>query len=91
MKIIGERIIVKPLNLEANGIIIPENLKEHPTKGRVFGIGNKAPEELSELEVGDIITWMPYAGNDCVIDGQKYLSIRPNDIVALEKAEVVLN
>lgn len=91
MKIIGGRIIVKPLSLEANGIIIPENLKEHPTKGSVIGIGNKVPEELSELEIGDIITWMPYAGNECIIDGQKYLSIRPDDIVALEKVEVKLN
>lgn len=85
MKIIGEKIIVKPLNLEANGIIIPENLQGHPTKGRVVGVGNKMPEELSELVEGDVIVWFPFSGAEVIIDNKKFLCIRPNDVVMIEE------
>lgn len=85
MKIIGEKIIVKPLTLEANGIIIPETLQEHPTKGKVVGIGNKMPEELSDLQIDDIVIWFPYAGSEVIIDNKKFLAIRPNDVVMIEE------
>jgi chaperonin GroES len=95
MQILGERILVKvEVKKQTNGgIIIPDSVVEKPNVGEIVAIGNWIPESTGckDLQVGDWVKWMKYAGEEIELDGQKLLMIRPNDIFAtVEKPSLVI-
>ncbi len=93
MTVVGEKLIVRPKSMDKTdaGIIIPENAQEVPFKGEVLGVGNVVPEGLEGLEIGDMATWMPYAGTWIKFNGIDALVIRFNDLIGYEKAEVLVS
>ncbi len=86
-----DRIIVKRLEEEtktAGGIFIPETAKEKPQRGEVVeaGKGKKTEDgKVLPLDVkkGDQVLFGKYAGTDIKIDGQEYLIMREDDILAV--------
>jgi len=86
-----DRIIVKRLEEEtmtAGGIFIPETAKEKPQKGEVIAVGNgKKTEEGKILPVdvkkGDKVLFGKYAGTEIKTEGEEYLMMREEDILAV--------
>jgi len=82
-KPLSDRVLVEPAPAEqktASGIIIPDNAKEKPLKGKVVAIGEGKKDELMTLRVGDEVLFGQYSGTEIKIDGSSYLIMRESDI-----------
>jgi len=86
-----DRIIVKRLEGEektAGGLFIPDTAKEKPQKGEVIAVGNgkKIDEGKGaplDVKVGDSILFGKYAGTEVKVDGDEFLMMREDDVLAV--------
>ncbi len=81
---LGARVLIRPLEQETmtkSGIILPETAKEKPQQGRIEAVGN-SEEMQSGLAVGDLVLFARYSGNEIEVDGQKYIIMEENDVLA---------
>ncbi len=94
LKPLGARAIVKPLEAEeksAGGIILPETAQERPREGRVVAVGTAGlyveDDEKGESAVkeGDIVIYASFGGTEVKIDGEDYLIVNEDDILAMRE------
>ena len=86
-----DRLLVKrvePEDVVQGGIIIPDTAKEKPQEGVVVAAGNgKILENGTRVEMnvkeGDRILFGKYSGNEVKIDGEEYLIMREDDVLAV--------
>ncbi|MCB1608848.1 MAG: co-chaperone GroES [Xanthomonadales bacterium] len=86
-----DRVIVKRMEEErmsAGGIVIPDSATEKPIKGKVVAIGTgKILEDGSvralAVKDGDEILFGKYSGTEVKVDGEEYLVMREDDIMAV--------
>ena len=86
-----DRIIVKRVEEEtktAGGLFIPETAKEKPQRGEIIAVGNGKKTEDGkvlplDVKVGDIVLFGKYAGTEVKVDGNDYLMMREDDILAV--------
>ena len=85
-----DRIIVQRLEegeQKIGGIIIPDTAKEKPQQGRVIaaGLGKREKSERVPLDVkeGDTILFGKYSGQEIKIDGNEYLIMREDEVLAV--------
>jgi len=86
-----DRIIVQELEEEEKtkgGIIIPDTAKEKPFEGKVIAVGtgkvNKNGKKVPlEVKKGDRILYARYGGTEVKIDGEEYLIMKEDDILAV--------
>ena len=86
IKPLADRVLVLPAPAEEKtigGIIIPDSAKEKPLKGKVIAIGNGTKDEEMVVKPDDTVLYGKYAGTEIELDGEKYLSIKQSDIVAI--------
>lgn len=92
---LSDRIVIEPLEpaqQTPSGIILPDQAKGRPTKGRVVGVGpgRFVADEASgvhviacQVKVGDVVLFTQYAGSD-IEDGERDLKILSEcDILAV--------
>jgi len=93
LKPLRDRVVVKPmkaLEKTAGGIILPEtSSKETPKTGEIIAVGTGRRSEKGEtiaLEVkqGDHVFFSEYAGTEVKIEGEKFLIMREEDILAIQ-------
>jgi chaperonin GroES len=70
------------------GIIVPDSAKEKPQRGKVFAVGQgKVREDGSrqppDVKDGDTILFGKYSGQEIKIDGEEYLIMREDDVLAI--------
>ncbi|MCD4779593.1 MAG: co-chaperone GroES [Candidatus Omnitrophica bacterium] len=93
LKPLGERIIVKPMEAEEKtkgGIVLPDTAKEKPQEGKVIAVGAGKPLDNGgvralEVIVGDTVLYGKYSGTEITSEGQDYLIMREEDILAIVK------
>lgn len=86
-----DRVVVKRLEEERTspgGIVIPDTAAEKPSRGEIIAVGNgKILEngEVRKLDVkkGDKVLFGKYSGNEVKIDGEDFLVMREDDIMAV--------
>jgi chaperonin GroES len=86
-----DRIIVQRLEEEeqrVGGIIIPDTAKEKPQQGKVIAAGKgKAKDDGKVLPLdvkeGDTILFGKYSGQEIKIDGDEYLIMREDEVLAV--------
>ncbi|MEF2643132.1 MAG: co-chaperone GroES [Paramuribaculum sp.] len=86
IKPLADRVLILPAPAEevtATGIIIPDSAKEKPLKGRVIAAGNGTKDEEMLLKEGDTVIFGKYAGTEIEFEGEKYLIMRQNDVLAV--------
>lgn len=86
MKPINDRVVVKPAAAEEktkSGIIIPDTAKEKPQRGEVVAVGKGKDGNLMTVQVGDIVLYGKYAGQELKYDGVDYLIMREDDILVI--------
>ncbi|MBW3624640.1 MAG: co-chaperone GroES [Armatimonadetes bacterium] len=92
LKPLGDRIIIKPAESEektAGGIVLPDTAKEKPQEGEVIAVGpgrvldNGKTAEM-EVQVGDRILYAKYGGTEVRVDGQEYVILRQDDVLAIK-------
>jgi chaperonin GroES len=88
---IGERIVVRREESESTtkgGIVLPDNAKEKPARGQVVALGtgkllNDGTRSKSQLKEGDRVLFSSYAGETVKIDGDEFLLMREDDVLAV--------
>jgi len=86
-----DRILVKRVEEEtktAGGLIIPETAKEKPQRGEVVAAGNGKKTEDGkvlplDVKVGDKVLFGKYSGTEVKVDGEEYLMMREDDLLAV--------
>jgi len=86
-----DRIIVQRLDegeQKIGGIIIPDTAKEKPQQGKVIAAGagkQKDDGKRIALDVreGDTILFGKYSGQEIKMDGQEYLIMREDEVLAV--------
>jgi chaperonin GroES len=86
-----DRILVKRVEEEtktAGGLFIPETAKEKPQRGEIVAAGNgKKTDEGKvlplDVKVGDKVLFGKYSGTEIKVDGEEYLIMREDDILAV--------
>lgn len=84
VKPLADRVLVKPVKSEtktAGGIIIPDTAQEKTQIGSVAAVGDD--KEKIKVKVGDKIMHDKYAGSAIKIDGEDYLIVKSEDIIAV--------
>ena len=93
MKVVplNDKIVVKRLEAEdrtAGGIVLPDSAKEKPRQGKVLSLGDGKLLETGkrasfQVKEGDKVLFTSYAGNEVTIDGDEYLIMTEEDILAV--------
>ena len=86
IKPLADRVLVEPMEAEtttASGIIIPDNAKEKPQKGKVVAVGTGTKDEPMTVKSGDTVLYGKYAGTELKFEGKDYLIMRESDILAI--------
>ena len=86
-----DRVIIQRLDEEeksSGGIIIPDSAKEKPQQGKVVrcGAGKRLEDGTvvpMDVQDGDKILFGKYSGAEVKIDGEDYLILREDEILAV--------
>jgi len=86
-----DRILVQRIEEEeqqVGGIIIPDSAKEKPQQGKVVAVGNgKADKDgkrvALDVKEGDTILFGKYSGQEVRVDGEDYLIMREDEVLAV--------
>ncbi len=70
------------------GIIIPDTAKEKPQEGEVIAVGNgkileNGTKVAMDVKAGDRVLFGKYSGTDIKIDGQEFLILREDEVLAI--------
>lgn len=65
----------------ASGIILPEAATEKPKTAKVVAIGKK----VADVKVGDRIIYKSFSSTEVKVDGQDYILVEQEDILATVK------
>lgn len=93
MKVVplNDKIVVKRLEAEektVGGIVLPDSAREKPRQGKVLSHGDgklldngkRSPFQVKE---GDRVLFSSYAGSEVTIDGEEFLIMTEDDILAV--------
>jgi chaperonin GroES len=91
MRPLHDRVLVKRLEEEetiAGGLVIPDTAKEKPQKAEVKAVGSGKLLETGErvpvdVKEGDRILFGKYSGSEVKIEGEEYLILREDEILAV--------
>ena len=86
-----DRVVVKRIEQKETvrgGIIIPDTAKEKPQEGEVIAVGNgkvleNGTKVAMDVKAGDKVLFGKYSGTDIKIDGQEYLILREDEVLAV--------
>ena len=86
---LGDRVVLKQLEAEEttkSGIVLPGNAQEKPQQAEIIAVGPGGIVDGKEVEmqvaVGDKVIYSKYAGTEVKLDGEAFILVRQNDIVA---------
>jgi chaperonin GroES len=90
-KPLGEKILVKRFEAEektTGGILLPDAAKEKPKEGRIIALGDgklldSGQRAKFQVKKGDKVVFTSYAGTEIDIDGEEYLLMSEDDILAI--------
>ena len=86
-----DRLIVSRLDegeQKVGGIIIPDSAKEKPQQGNVIAAGNGKVKDdgkrvALDVQAGDTILFGKYSGQEIKLDGEEYLIMREDEVLAV--------
>ena len=86
-----DRILVERIEegeQQVGGIIIPDSAKEKPQQGKVVAVGDGKPDKDGkktplDVKAGDTILFGKYSGQEIKIDGNEYLIMREDEVLAV--------
>jgi len=83
---LSDRVLVEPQEAEtktASGIYIPDSAKEKPQQGKVVAVGKGNKDHDMTVKVGDNVLYGKYSGSELKYEGNDYLIMREDDILAI--------
>ena len=91
LKPLGDRIVIRQLEAQEktkSGLILPDSAKEKPQEGKVVAVGtgrllDDGATKALEIKTGDRILYGKYAGTEVSVEGQDYVILREEDVLAI--------
>jgi chaperonin GroES len=91
IKPLNDRVLVKRMEevqVTKGGIVIPDTAKEKPIEGKVIAVGpgkmSDAGQRMTlQVKEGDRVLFGKYAGTEIKMEGEEYLMMREEDILAV--------
>ena len=88
---LNDKILVERVEAEektAGGIVLPDTAKEKPKQGKVLSLGDgklldSGKRATFQVKEGDRVLFTSYAGSEVNIDGEEYLIMTEEDILAV--------
>ena len=87
---LGDRVVLKQLEAEKttkSGIVLPGQAQEKPQQAEVIAVGPggvvEGKEVKMEVKVGNKVIYSKYAGTEVKLDGEEYIIVKQNDILAI--------
>ena len=87
---LGDRVVLKQLEAETttkSGIVLTTATQEKPQEAEVIAVGPggmvDGKEVTMQVAVGDKVIYSKYAGTDVELDGEEYIIVKQNDILAV--------
>lgn len=88
---LADRIVVKQLEAEEktkSGLVVPDSAKEKPQQAKVISVGSGRVMDdgsIKSLEVkkGDKVLYGKYSGTEVTLEGDEYLILREEDVLAI--------
>lgn len=87
---LADRVVLKQCEAEEttkSGIILAGSAQEKPQEAEVVAVGpggNVDGKEVTmQVKVGDKVIYSKYAGNEVKLDGEEYIIVKQNDILAV--------
>ena len=89
-----DRVLIKRIEEEEQvrgGIIIPDTAKEKPQEAEVVAVGpgkldDDGKRQPMDVSVGDRVLVGKYSGSEIKIDGNEYVILREDEILAVVNA-----
>ena len=86
-----DRLIIQRLEegeQTIGGIIVPDSAKEKPQRGKVFAVGqgkvrDDGSRQQPDVKDGDTILFGKYSGQEIKIEGEEYLILREDEVLAI--------
>jgi chaperonin GroES len=86
-----DRLIIQRLEegeQTIGSIIVPDSAKEKPQRGKVFAVGqgkvrDDGSRQKPDVKDGDTILFGKYSGQEIKIDGEDYLIMREDEVLAI--------
>ena len=88
IKPLQDRVVVKMAEAEettAGGIILTGSAKEKPEFAEVIEVGPGTSDVKMEVSKGDKVLISKYSGTNVKLDGEDYIIVRMEDILAIVK------
>lgn len=88
---LGNRVLMRRLEQEETlkgGLIIPDTAKKKQEMAEVMAVGIGKKDKNGTLipmpvSVGDIVMMDKYSGQEVTLDGEEYVIVRADDIIAI--------
>jgi len=88
---LGNRVLVQRLEAEEKlkgGLVLPDSAKKKQEQAKVVAIGTGKKDKAGQLipipvAIGDIILMEKYSGQEVAIDGQDYIILKADDLIAV--------
>ena len=90
-----DRILIQRLEegeQKVVGIIIPDTAKEKPQQGKVIAAGSGKTKDDGQripldVTAGDTILFGKYSGQEIKLDGEEYLILKEDEVLAIIEGE----
>ncbi len=91
IKPLGDKLLVKRLEAQEitkGGIVLPDSAKEKPKEGKVISAGpgkvlDDGTRGTLQVKAGDRILFTSYAGTEIKVDGEEFLVMSEDDVLAV--------
>ena len=91
LKPLGDRIVAKTIEAQErtkSGLVLPDSAKEKPQEAKVIGVGpgrllDDGSVKSLEVKHGDRVLYGKYSGTDVTLEGEDFLILREEDILAI--------
>ena len=87
---LGDRVVLKQVEAEEttkSGLILTTSAQEKPQEAGVIAVGPggmvDGKEVTMQVKPGDKVIYSKYAGNEVKLEGEEYIIVRQNDILAI--------
>ena len=87
---LGDRVVLKQLEAETttkSGIVLTTATQEKPQEAEVIAVGPggvvDGKEVTMQVKEGQKVIYSKYAGTEVKLDGEEYIIVKQNDILAV--------
>ena len=85
LKPLKDRVVIQMVEQEektAGGLFLPTAAQEKLQFARVLAVSEFTEEKDRQVQVGDRVVFEKYTGTEVKLDGQEYIIVKEQDIIA---------